>query len=186
MSLRRLSALRGGPLGRRRCEASWHLVKLEACQRARDAAPARSATRAARRARARGGGAAARGATRCAVAEVTRLHERGRADVRLAPPRPTPLQRERDELPRSRHHVRRVDAESLMVADDSVVSPRANRPRGAAQAEARPLGDPGRRSAPPQRPPGRCAPSCASARRRPSCLRVVHGKGHGSPGESRC
>ena len=125
-----------------------------------------------------------------AVGEVTRLHERGRADVRLAPPPPTPLQRERDERAALRATMSDAfDAESLMETDDSLSFRRADigpevlrklrRGHWAIQAQL----DLHRLTRDAAR--DRLAAFLRESQRQGlRCLRVVHGKGHGSPGKT--
>ena len=123
-----------------------------------------------------------------AVGEVTRLRERGQVELRPIPPPATPRQRERDEQAALAASMSdEFDADSLMETDDSLsfrradVAPEVVRKlrRGVwsiqAHLDLHRLTRDGARE--------RLAEFLRESQRQGlRCLRVVHGKGHGSPG----
>jgi DNA-nicking Smr family endonuclease len=124
------------------------------------------------------------------VGEVTRLRDRGRTELRGAPPAPVPRQRLRDERAALAATMSDgFDAESLLHTDDALSFRRADvgpdvcaklrRGDWAIQAELdlHRL----RRDAARER---LAAFLRDSQRRGLRCLRVIHGKGHGSPGKT--
>lgn len=122
--------------------------------------------------------------------EVTKLREHDRAELHIAPPLPTPRQRERDERAALDATMSDAfDAESLMETDDALsfrradIGPEVLRKlrRGEwtiqAQLDLHRLTRDGARE--------RLARFLRESQRRGlRCLRVVHGKGHGSPGKT--
>jgi DNA-nicking Smr family endonuclease len=123
-----------------------------------------------------------------AVAAVTPLRPNGRRHAIGARPPPEPLQRRRDEQAALRESLSdEVDVESLLLTDDGLsfrrarvghdVLARLRRGHWAIQAEIDLHGL--------RRDEARDALAAfvtAAVRRGQRCLRVVHGKGHGSPG----
>jgi len=119
---------------------------------------------------------------------VRRLRDAGRAEVPRARPPPKPVQRERDEQQAMRETLSdEVDAESLLLTDDGLsfrrpgigpdVPVRLRRGQWALQGELD-LHGLTREAAREQ-----LAAFVREAHRRGQrCLRIVHGKGHGSPG----
>ncbi len=123
-----------------------------------------------------------------AVGPVTALRHHGRADLHRVRPAPWPLQREADEREALRQTLSDdVDIESLLLTDDGLsfrrpgiaysVVARLRRGHWSIQAEIDLHGL--------RREEARDAIAGFvrdAARRGQRCLRVVHGKGHGSPG----
>lgn len=123
-----------------------------------------------------------------AVGPVTPLRPRGEADVRRPRPEPLPRQREADERAALQEALSdEVDVESLLLTDDGLsfrragvgpdVVTRLRRGQWSIQAQVDLHGlrrDEAREA---------LAAFVRAARRRGQrCVRVVHGKGHGSPG----
>ena len=122
------------------------------------------------------------------VGAVTPLAPHGRSEATLPPPEPLPRQRERDEQAALKEAMSdEVDIETLLLTDDGLsfhragVAPdtvtRLRRGHWAIQGELDLHGL--RRDAARE---GLAAFMREAARRGWRCLRVVHGKGHGSPG----
>jgi DNA-nicking Smr family endonuclease len=124
-----------------------------------------------------------------AVGRVTALPPHARADVQGPRPAPEPLQRQRDEQAALREALSdEVDVESLLLTDDGLsfrrpgvaldVVTRLRRGHWAMQAQVDLHGL--RRDEARER---LAAFVRECTRRGQRCLRVVHGKGHGSPGK---
>lgn len=123
-----------------------------------------------------------------AVGPVTPLRDRGLADIDRPRPPPLPRQRERDEQEALRQTLSdEVDLESLLLTDDGLsyrrpgippdVAARLRRGHWSIQGEIDLHGL--------RRDEAREALAAfvrEAVRRGQRCLRVVHGKGHGSPG----
>ena len=146
------------------------------------------AERAAREARERAAAERARRLFADAVGPVTALRPSGRAEVGWPKPEPLPLQREADERAALREAWSdEVDPETLLLTDDGLsfhrpgighdVVARLRRGHWSIQGEIDLHGL--RREAAREALRDFVA---ESARRGQRCVRVVHGKGHGSPG----
>ena len=122
------------------------------------------------------------------VGTVARLRDRGLAELERGRPQPHPVQRERDEEAALRAALSdELDVESLLQTDENLsflrqgVAPdtlrRLRRGEWAIQAHLDLHGL--RRDAARDRLAGFLREACKAGLR---CVRVVHGKGHGSPG----
>ena len=123
-----------------------------------------------------------------AVGPVTQVPDKGLAELRRPRPAPEPLQRQRDEqLALQEALSDEVDIESLLLTDDGLsfrrpgigpdVVTKLRRGQGAIQSQIDLHGM--------RRDEARDALSAhirEAQRRGHRCVRVVHGKGHGSPG----
>jgi DNA-nicking Smr family endonuclease len=161
------------------------LAALRAVLRLREAEAAAAAAREAERRRA---AEAERLAFALAVGPVTALPDRGLAAIDRPLPAPEPLQRQADERAALKEALSdEVDVESLLLTDDGLsyrrpgvaldVVTRLRRGQWAIQGQIDLHGH--------RREEARAALAAfvrASHRRGHRCLRVVHGKGHGSPG----
>jgi DNA-nicking Smr family endonuclease len=123
-----------------------------------------------------------------AVGPVTALPAHAGADLQLPRPAPEPLQRQRDEQAALREALSdEVDVESLLLTDDGLsfrrpgvppdVLTRLRRGHWAMQAQ---IDLHGMRRDEAREKLAAFVRDCT--RRGQRCLRVVHGKGHGSPG----
>jgi DNA-nicking Smr family endonuclease len=161
------------------------LAALRDAMRQREAEARAAAARAAERERA---ARAEREAFANAVGPVHALADRGRADVARRRPAPEPLQRQADERAALREALSdEVDIESLLLTDDGLswrrpgiaadVVNRLRRGQWAIQGQIDLHGH--RREQAREALASFVRQSHQQGRR---CLRVVHGKGHGSPG----
>lgn len=169
---------------RRRGLHSLTALRDELAQRRRD-----EAERAARALAERAAADRARQLFAQAVGPVTPLPPSGRADISLPKPLPLPLQREADERAALREAWSdEVDLESLLLTDDGLsfrrpgvgpdVVTRLRRGHWSIQGE---IDLHGLRREEAREALLRFLNE--SARRGQRCVRVVHGKGHGSPGK---
>lgn len=161
------------------------LAALREAMRRRDAEVRAAAARAAERDRAE---RTEREAFAQAVGPVHAVADRGRADVARPRPAPEPLQRQADERAALREALSdEVDIESLLLTDDGLawrrpgiaadVVNRLRRGQWAIQGQIDLHGH--RREEAREALAAFVRQSHQQGRR---CLRVVHGKGHGSPG----
>jgi DNA-nicking Smr family endonuclease len=161
------------------------LAALRDAMRRRDAEAAGAAALAAERQRA---AAAERQVFAIAVGPVTALPDRGLAAIERTPPAPEPLQRLADERAALKEALSdEVDIASLLLTDDGLsfrrpgvaldVVTRLRRGQWSIQAQLDLHGL--------KREEARETLACfirQAHQRGQRCLRVVHGKGHGSPG----